>query len=617
MRRKGSRPDRVLLLVTGGRDRELLEAWLADEAGYAVVELDGPEDLDSVEYDLCLVDRPSFDRYGERLLARRESAAPCYLPALLVVPGRGEGGDERAVPTGETALEVLDDVVELPVGKATLRRRLDNLLRGRRASLDLAAREEQYRELVRLTPEAILLVRDGRVVYGNHAAGDLFGADGAADLAGCSVTDLAEEPGVARFQQVVAAVERDGDLGEFVEVELVLADGSERTVELAGVTVTYEGEPATQLLVRDVTDERRRNERLTLYARVIEAAAQGVTISDVRREGRPLIYVNPAFERITGYDASEALGRDPGFLRGEGTDHRTAAEVDEAIDARRPISVELRNYRADGTPFWNRLDVIPVRDDAGEVTHLLGLHRDVTGRREREQRVAVLDRVLRHNLRNQLNVVRGEADRILVDEGVDPAEARDAADGIVRATDRLLDIADQARRFREVIGDDRRKPGVSDVAGTLTEVLAGIDAEYHDTTVDVDIDLPEGLRVYAHDVVWTAFVGVVEMLAETSDGRVHVAVRATEVGPGTATIEILDRANGFRAADLDVVAGGAETQITHPQGVDLWLLRWSVERSGGEFAVDTGGDQPRLRLRLRRAEPEGHGVEEREANADD
>jgi PAS domain S-box-containing protein len=613
---KRSRPDRVLLLVTGGRDRELLGTWLADEPGYEAVGIDGPDDLADVEYDLCLVDARSFDRYGERLLARRESAAPCYLPALLVVPGgRDEReGDGRAVPAGETARAVLDDVVELPVGKATLRRRLENLLRGRHASLELTAREEQYRELLRLTPETILLVREGTIVYANRAAAALFGVDDAAGLSGRAITGLVEGTGAARLQQVVGAVEREGELDEFVELDLAV-DGTERTVELAGVTVTYEGEPATQLVVRDVTEERRRSERLTLYARAMEAAAQGVTIADARRDDEPLVYANPAFERITGYDAAEILGRNCRFLQGEGTDPEAVAEVREAIEERRPVSVELRNYRADGTPFWNRLDVIPVRNDAGEVTHFLGLQRDVTRRREREQRVAVLDRVLRHNLRNQLNVVRGQADRILAGDEVDPGTARTAASGILRATDELLDIADQARRFREVVAGERREPGVRDVAGVLAAAVAEVGAEYPDATVDVD--LPDRVPVYAHDVVGMAFLGVVEMLAEATDGAADVAVRAGELRPGTVTVEVVDRASGFSAADLGVVAEGVETPVAHPQGVELWLLRWSVEHSGGEFDVDTGGDPPRIRLRFRRADDRVERGESTEASAGD
>lgn len=612
----GNRPrvDRILLLVAGGRDRELLVDWLATEPGYETVCADSPTAVEEVDYDLCLVDPSRVDRVAERIRDRREAAAPCLVPTLLVVPG-ARGGRDRTTLETESAWEVVDDVVELPVEKAALRRRIDSLLRGRHASLELAAREEQYRELVRLGPEAILLVSEGSVVYGNDTAAELLGPEGSADPSGWAVAELAEGDGVGRLEQVVDAVERDGRLDEFRTIDLVLVDGTERTVEVTGVTVTYEGEPATRLVVRDVTDERRRSERLVLYARALEAAAQGVTIADARRDDEPLVYANPAFEEITGYDAEEILGRNCRFLQGEGTDPEAVAEVHAAIEERRPVSVELRNYRKDGTPFWNRLDIVPVRDDTGEVTHFLGFQRDVTRRREREQRVAVLDRVLRHNLRNQLNVVRGEADRILAEEAVDPDEARAAAEGIIHATDELLAIGDQARRFREVVTGERCQPGVHDLRQTLVAAVADLVSEHPDVTVN--IDLPEGVTVYAHEVVGLAFLGVVEVLAETSDGKVDVAVRVADASPGAVTVEIVDRAGGFSTSDLGVVDDGIETPVVHPQGVELWLLRWSVEHSGGEFGVDTASDPPRVLLWLRRPEEGGVGVESVEASADD
>jgi PAS domain S-box-containing protein len=607
------RPDRVLLLVREGRDRELLEGWLESEPRYELVETDSTRSLDAVEYDLCLVDRPSLGEVGDGLRDRREAARPSFLPSLLVVPRYGDdGGRRRPIPS--TAEAVVDDVVELPVGKATLRRRIDSLLRGRHASLELAAREEQYRELVRLTPEAILLVREGAVIYANQAATTFLGVEHLRELTGRPVTEFAEGPNTARLEQLLDAIDRDGRLEEFVELDLVTSDGTERTVELAGVTVTYEGEPATQLVVRDVTDERRRSERLTLYARALEASAQGVTIADARREDHPVVYANPSFERITGYETSEILGRNCRILQGEGTDPETVRTVRDAIDERRPVSVELRNYRKDGTPFWNRLDIVPVWNDEGEVTHFLGLQRDVTERREREQRVAVLERVLRHNLRNQLNVVRGEADRILVEDDLDPEASRAAAANIVRATDELLDISEQARRFREVVAGDDRGPGVRDLAGILPAAAAEIDAEYPDATVDVEV--PEGVAVYAHDVIGVAFGSVLEMLADASGGACDVAVRVTEVTSGTVTLEILDRAMGLGSADLDVVGEGVETPVAHPQGVELWLLRWSVEHSGGEFGVDTTSEQPRIELRLRRA-TDSDGIESAGMEADD
>lgn len=113
-------------------------------------------------------------------------------------------------------------------------------------------------------------------------------------------------------------------------------------------------------------------------------AAEGVTIADARLSDRPLIYVNEGFERVTGYPAAEVLGRNCRFLQGPGTDRAEVKKINAAIAEERECIVEILNYRKDGTPFWNRLSITPVRDEAGKVTHFIGIQSDVTARRNAE-----------------------------------------------------------------------------------------------------------------------------------------------------------------------------------------------------------------------------------------
>ncbi len=125
---------------------------------------------------------------------------------------------------------------------------------------------------------------------------------------------------------------------------------------------------------------------LRLAQLTMDEAPVGITVADPTEPDEPLIYVNGAFERLTGYGKHETLGRNCRFLQGEGTDPETVATVREAIDDERPVSVELRNYRKSGEPFWNRLEIAPIRDDGGDVTHLVGFQSDVTERKEIELR---------------------------------------------------------------------------------------------------------------------------------------------------------------------------------------------------------------------------------------
>lgn len=124
---------------------------------------------------------------------------------------------------------------------------------------------------------------------------------------------------------------------------------------------------------------------LALKDRALDVAAEGITIADARRPDRPLIYANQGFERITGYRVDEVVGRNCRFLQCDASDASAVAEIRAALAESRPCLVEILNQRKDGTPFWNRLSITPVRDRAGVVTHFIGVQSDVTARRKAEE----------------------------------------------------------------------------------------------------------------------------------------------------------------------------------------------------------------------------------------
>ncbi|WP_049929049.1 PAS domain S-box protein [Halopiger goleimassiliensis] len=137
--------------------------------------------------------------------------------------------------------------------------------------------------------------------------------------------------------------------------------------------------------VSHVYDRREYERRLRLKDRALEEAPVGVTITDPDRPDNPIVYANASFEEITGYAESECRGRNCRFLQGEATDPDRVEELREAIETEEPTTVELRNYRADGTEFWNRVSVAPIGDDDGEVTNYVGFQEDVTDRKEHER----------------------------------------------------------------------------------------------------------------------------------------------------------------------------------------------------------------------------------------
>ena len=126
----------------------------------------------------------------------------------------------------------------------------------------------------------------------------------------------------------------------------------------------------------------------SLLLRAVQESVSGVVVADVRQADQPLVYVNPAFEAMTGYSALDVLGSNCRLLQGPDTDPARLRALSQAVQRGEQHQVVLRNYRKDGSGWWNELNLSPVRDQYGQVTHYLGYQHDVTARVEAEERLA-------------------------------------------------------------------------------------------------------------------------------------------------------------------------------------------------------------------------------------
>ncbi|KYC41638.1 PAS domain S-box protein [Scytonema hofmannii PCC 7110] len=129
-------------------------------------------------------------------------------------------------------------------------------------------------------------------------------------------------------------------------------------------------------------DRKESEERLHLMERAIAASSNGIVLTDALQPDNPIIYVNSAFEKITGYQASEILGQNCRFLQGNEQNQPALNDLRHAMIEQRDCHVTLRNYRKDGTLFWNELYIAPVFDSLGYLTHFIGVQTDITQRQE-------------------------------------------------------------------------------------------------------------------------------------------------------------------------------------------------------------------------------------------
>jgi PAS domain S-box-containing protein len=162
------------------------------------------------------------------------------------------------------------------------------------------------------------------------------------------------------------------------------------------------------------------------FVLALNHSSDGVLIADMRARGQPIVHVNSAFESITGYAAGEAIGKNCRYLQGSDRLQPEITEIRAALAEGRTGSVTLRNYRRDGTMFRNALRLVPIRDGAGQVTHFVGLMRDVTHAAGIDRLTGLLDR---YGLIDRLAAIDADATSALLLVKVDILRFHDVNSG--------------------------------------------------------------------------------------------------------------------------------------------------------------------------------------------
>ena len=358
----------------------------------------------------------------------------------------------------------------------------------------------------------------------------------------------------------------------------------------------------------DVTERRRRSEELWLRDRAIAASTASVVVADARRPDMPLVYVNPAFTTMTGYTSDEVLGRNCRFLQGPDTDPADRERLRDAIRARRSCHLRIKNYRKDGSPFWNNLTVSPVHDSDGELTHYVGIQTDDTERvtlEERLRRSARLESVGRlaggvaHDFNNLLSIILLCCDDLLGAGHIGVAERSSLLEiqsAGLRATDLTRQLLAYARR-------QRLAPRVIDLGQTV-EALGTMLRRLIPEDVDLRIVRPPGpclvhvdpgqveqvvvnLALNARDAMPDGGVMTIETRGVSLD---EDAARRLTLAPGKY-VRLVVRDSGVGMGP-DTAAHVFEPFYTtkgpgRGTGLGLATVHGIVEQSGGRIRFDS------------------------------
>ena len=260
------------------------------------------------------------------------------------------------------------------------------------ARLRSAASERRFRLLVQGAKDyAILMLSpDGRVTSWNEGARRILGYEEEEILGEhFSVFFMREDRQEGRPERELRRAIDGATVAE--ETWAVRRDGSRLWANGSMEAVRdWEGNlQGVVKVLRDRTEARRADEELRLKDRAISASANGIVITDPNLPDSPIVYANPAFTKMTGYAPEEAVGRNCRFLQGDDRDQPALEELRAAIRAGETCEVVLRNYRKDGSLFYNELTVSPVFDDGGRIVRFVGVQDDITEQRRAEEALRV------------------------------------------------------------------------------------------------------------------------------------------------------------------------------------------------------------------------------------
>jgi len=372
---------------------------------------------------------------------------------------------------------------------------------------------------------------------------------------------------------------------------ICFADRNPQDKEFNEMQETY-----VELLSEWVSYELGRTERereLRRKDRAVEAAPVGITISDPDQEDNPLVYVNERYTEMTGYDESDALGRNCRFLQGEATEEEPVAKLREAVDTAEPVTAELRNYRKNGEEFWNRLSIAPVTDENDELLSFVGFQRDITEQKRSQlalersnERLQEFAYILSHDLQEPLRMVSSYV--CLLEEELDDhldEETREYIDFAVEGAERMRGMIDGLLLYSRVETDGETLDE-TDTDRVLEAVETDLELKLVETDSEVVAESLPTVRGDFDQLV-QLFQNLIKNAIEHGGSETTVEISATETVVGHE-FAISDDGPGIPADRQDEIFGlfdkGSDSDGT---GIGLAICERIVTRHDGTISVES------------------------------
>jgi len=374
-------PLRVLFVEDSELDAQLTMHHLVRAGIEALVERVETEEtfvlgLERFRPDLIISDftLPRFNGLLALQLAQKKSPAT---PFIFVSGTIGQETAIESLQQGAADYILKDNLARLPSAVMRALQQAEDRLAREQAEARVRSSEARLRLFMQYLP-GVAFVKDidGRYALVNAAAEQAFGRP-AAELIGKTDEELVPSEMARQFRAMDRLAVESGNAVQCVDA--MPTPGGLRQWLTTKFPMTLDEQVMVGGVAIDVTERIEAEEALRLSERAVEASFDPMLVTrSLGRENR-ILYVNAAFERVTGYQRDEVVGRDCRFLQGDDREQPGLDEIRAAIREERDGHALLRNYRKDGRAFWNDLYITPVRDpQSGQVTHFVGVAHDIT-----------------------------------------------------------------------------------------------------------------------------------------------------------------------------------------------------------------------------------------------
>jgi PAS domain S-box-containing protein len=283
----------------------------------------------------------------------------------------------------------------------------------------LRASELSYRRLFEAAGDGILILdfATGRVTDANPFLTELLGFSHD-EMVGKTVGELSPFKDLVSNQAMLERLQQDGYV-RYEDLPLETKDGRKISVEFVSNVYQAGDEQVIQCNIRDITERNQTKQRLSLLNTCISHLNEIIIIAETDptgQSGPKTVFVNDAFERISGFSSAGELGGTPNFLRGRNEDPRVLAEIHHALVQQQPIRRQVVFFRKDGTEYWMDIDVVPIFNATGACTHLAAIERDITAARKNEEQLLWKTALLEAQLESSIDgilVVDNQGKKIL------------------------------------------------------------------------------------------------------------------------------------------------------------------------------------------------------------